>query len=99
MADRPKTAARTHGETRLELTHQRREARTAIELAVVAMAPWPVIQRLATAAGLLEALSELPPDSPPAVALAPKALAITGEALEHWQRWQKENLAPKLPRV
>jgi len=98
MADRPKTVEEKHGDARLELSHQRREARTALELAVVALAPWPVIQRLATAAGLLEALSELPVDSPPAVALVPKVLGLATDALDHWQKWEKDSLEPRLPR-
>ena len=99
MAAGSKTPERTHADARLELTHQRRDARTALELAVVALAPWSVIQRLATAAGLLEALSELPPDSPPALALVPKAAALAKDALDQWNKWEKEHLEQKLPRV
>ena len=97
--DRPRTVAGAPGNTRLEVTHLRRESRTALELAVVALAPWPLIHGLAAAAGLLEALSELPPDSPPALALVPKVLGLAKEALEPWKKWEKENLRPKLPRV
>ena len=44
-------------ETRLDVNHLRRAARTALELAVVALAPWELIERLAMAAGLLEGAS------------------------------------------
>jgi hypothetical protein len=98
MGDRSKTAGTEHGETHLEVTHLRREARTALELAVVALAPWTTIQRLASAAGLLEALSELPPDSPPARALVPKVLGLAREALAQWQKWEKDHLEQKLAR-
>jgi hypothetical protein len=99
MATGSKPPERTHGDVRLELTHQRRDARTALELAVVTLAPWPVIERLATAAGLLEALSELPRDSPPALALMAKVAALAKDALDQWSKWEKEHLEQKLPRV
>src|ERR1051325_3565203 len=98
MAEQPGAVASKHAETRLELTHQRREARTALELAVVALAPWKIIERLASSAGLLEALSELPPDSPPAIALMPKVLELSKEALERWRTWEKDVFQKKLPR-
>src|SRR3954447_3630845 len=98
MAERSRTVVRDHGETLLELTHQRREATTALELAVVALAPWRLIERLATAAGLLEALAELPADSPPALTLVPKVLTLAREALEAWRKWEKMNLEQKLAR-
>jgi|SRR6185369_8007298 len=98
MPERSGTGGTKQGETRLELTHQRREARTALELAVVALAPWKIIEGLATAAGLLEALSELPPDSPPAIALMPKVLELSKGSLERWGNWEKDVLGKKLPR-
>jgi hypothetical protein len=76
----------------LDLSHLRREARTALELAVVALAPEAIIDELAATAGLLEALVELPPNSAPAVALVPKLVKRTREALEAWQDWQAKHL-------
>jgi hypothetical protein len=76
----------------LDLSHLRREARTALELAVVALAPSPLIDELAAAAGLLEALVELPSNSPPVAALVPKVGRRTREALEAWQDWQAKHL-------
>jgi hypothetical protein len=55
-------------DTQLDLSHLRRETRTALELAVVAPAPTALVDRLAWAAGLLEAIAELPADAPPVVA-------------------------------
>jgi hypothetical protein len=52
-----------HAGTPMDFSHLRREARTALELAIVALAPSALVDRLATAAGLLEALVELPKDS------------------------------------
>ena len=75
------------------LSHLRRETRTALELAVVALAPSDLVERLATAAGLFEALRELPPDSPPVMALVPALSRKAKSALEDWQQWQTKHLA------
>jgi hypothetical protein len=80
--------------TALDLSHLRRETRTALELAVVAMVSDALLDRLATAAGLLEALSELPAESPPSVALAPKAASRAKAALAEWAEWQKKHPTP-----
>ncbi len=97
MAPIERNSGKFH-ESSLELVHQRREARTALELAVVALAPWEIIEQLATAAGLLEALSELPSDSPPARTLVPKVATVATTALDAWQKWKATNLEQKLPR-
>jgi len=98
MAERSRQGTASDVETRLDVNHLRREARTALELAVVALAPWELIERLAAAAGLLEALGELPTHSPPRVALVPKVLTHARNALEEWQKWRKEHLEQRLPR-
>jgi hypothetical protein len=79
-------------ETQLDLSHLRRETRTALELAVVALAPADLIDRLAAAAGLFESLAGLPADAPPVVALVPKLVKRSRAALDEWDRWQRENL-------
>lgn len=84
--------------TALDLSHLRREARTALELAVVALAPSDLVERLATAAGLLEALVELPTESAPVVALVPKVQTHTQCALDDWNRWHKAHLEKKILR-
>jgi len=81
----------------LGLSHLRREARTALELAVVALAPSQLIDRLASVAGLLEALIELPANSPPALALVPGVVERARRALEDWHTWRRENLEKKMP--
>ena len=58
--------------TRRDLSHLRRDARTALELAIVELAPNDLIDRLALVTGLLESLAELPADSAPAIALGPR---------------------------
>lgn len=96
---------RTHASSRssppesgLSLSHLRRETRTALELAVVALAPSELLERLAAAAGLLEALIELPANSPPALALIPGLVTRTRESLDAWRTWQRENLEKKMAR-
>ena len=80
------------------LSHLRREARTALELAVVALAPSELVDRLAISAGLLEALIELPANSPPALALVPGVVDRTRATLDAWRHWRQENLEKKMPR-
>lgn len=75
-------------EGQLDLSHLRREMRTALELAVVMLAPASLIDRLAAAAGLLEALVELPGDSTPVIALVPRVVKRSQVALEKWQEWR-----------
>lgn len=82
----------------LSLTHLRRETRTALELAVVALAPSDLLERLAAAAGLLEALIELPSNSPPALALLPSVVQRAQDSLEQWKTWRRQSLEPKMPR-
>lgn len=79
----------------LEPIHLRRETRTALELALVALAPLApsdLLDRLATCAGLLEALTELPLDSPPVRALLPDVSARARAALDAWQRWSTSHV-------
>lgn len=83
----------------LGLSHLRREARTALELAVVALAPSQLIDRLASVTGLLEALIELPANSPPALALVPGLVERAQQSLDDWQTWHRENLEKKMPRA
>lgn len=80
-------------ETSLDLSHLRRQARTALELAVVALAPSDLLDRLAGAAGLLEAIAELPPNSPPVLALLPEISKRAHRALEDWNDWHAKHLA------
>jgi len=82
-----------NSEATLDLSHLRRETRTALELAVVASAPQDLIDRLAWAAGLLEAIVELPANSPPVLALVPKLTKRAKSTLEQWSDWQTERLA------
>lgn len=73
--------------TLLDLSHLRREARTALELAIVDLAPTELIERLALVTGLLEALAELPEASAPAIALGPSTADRARVALQMWRDW------------
>jgi hypothetical protein len=64
----------------------------------VALAPTELVDRLATVAGLLEALVELPMDSPPVLALVPTVESRAKSALDDWNQWQVGYLAKKMPR-
>lgn len=73
--------------SRLDLRHLRRETRTALELAIVELAPNDLIDSLAVTAGLLEALVALPPDSAPAITLGPATVDRARKALAAWHAW------------
>jgi len=85
---REQPRARRFSGDALRANHLRREVKTALELALASMAPTELVDRLAVAAGLLEALSEFPPDAPPVVATTPRAVTIADEALEAWHVWE-----------
>jgi hypothetical protein len=84
-------------QTLKELGHLRQEARSALDLAVVALAPSELIDRLATAVGLLESLAELPADSPPVMAMVPRTLTHTRRSLDDWRAWHKQHLDRRIP--
>jgi len=89
-----KRATRPEGKpvTQLDINHLRREARTALELAIVCLAPTDLVDRLAAVAGIIEAMSELPVDCAPAVTLLPKTAARAKSALDDWHQWEKKHL-------
>ena len=75
--------------SQMDLRHLRRESRTALELAIVELAPGDLIDRLAVVAGLLEALAELPANSAPAITLGPTTTDRARAALEAWHAWSE----------
>ncbi len=78
--------------TPMELRHLGREVKTALELAIVALAPSSIVEGLASAAGLLDAVVELPLDSPALAALVPGLDARARTALKAWATWREEHL-------
>ena len=71
----------------MDLNHLRRQSRTALELAIVELAPTDLIDRLAVVTGLLEALAELPADSAQAITLGPGTADRARVALKAWHAW------------
>jgi hypothetical protein len=63
-------------------------------LAIIALAPMELVDRLAAVAGLLEAVDELPSDAPPMLVLVPRLVVRAQAALEEWAQWQAAHLAP-----
>jgi hypothetical protein len=98
MSKRGLSTEMERAESQMDLSHLRRESRTALELAVVALAPSDLVDRLATSAGLLEAIAELPTDSAPVSAIVSKLVTRTRSALDDWQKWHHEHLEKKMPR-
>jgi hypothetical protein len=76
----------------LELRHLGRDVKTALELGIVGLCPSELVDRLATAAGLIDAITELPIESPAVGALIPAVSARAFRALEEWNRWRDEHL-------
>jgi hypothetical protein len=74
----------------LRANHLRREVKTALELALASMSPTAIVDRLAVAAGLLEALAEFPSDAAPVLATAPRAVTIADDALTAWRSWEEK---------
>jgi hypothetical protein len=72
----------------LKPAHLRRDVKTALELAIALLAPREIVDELATAAGLLEALSQFPVDAAPVVATTPRAIELAHTALGEWQKWE-----------
>jgi len=93
MSEHQRNTGVDNSEAALDLSHLRRETRTALELAVVASAPEDLLDRLAWAAGLLEAIVELPSNSPPVLVLVPRLAKRARNTLAQWSRWQAERLA------
>ncbi|MDB4969960.1 MAG: hypothetical protein JWN44_5649 [Myxococcales bacterium] len=72
----------------MKLRHLQREVATALELALVALAPNAIIDSLANAAGLLVALSELPLDNEALSLWAKDATERAERTLATWEAWQ-----------
>lgn len=76
--------------TAMRLRHLAREVATALELALVRMAPNPLIEQLASVTGLLTALQELPLDTESLRIWADQALARAERAREEWNSWEEQ---------
>lgn len=77
----------------MELRHLQREVATALELALVAMAPTTIIEPLAVGAGLLTALIELPHETDSLRLWAADAAERAQAALSAWRHWEETRRA------
>ena len=69
-----------------------RSGKTGRGFALVALAPNEMVDRLALLSGLLDALGEIPANSPPVLAMLPKTLDRARRALADWRTWEQTNL-------
>ena len=72
----------------MELKHLARESRTALELALAALAPDDLIDRLAIAAGLLEAITDMALDTGERTPLVTQTVERATHAIADWYRWR-----------
>jgi hypothetical protein len=68
------------------LAELRKQVGDALDLAIAAGAPTPLLEKLGAARGLLSALSEVPQHS-----LMPGVIDRARKALREWQQWQEQH--------
>src|SRR5262249_50066764 len=73
----------------MQLRHLHRDVSNALELALVALAPNSMIEALAAAAGLLNALQELPLESDSLQVWAKEAASRAERTLSEWRSWER----------
>lgn len=76
----------------MELRHLGRDVKTALELGIVGLCPTELVDRLAAASGLIDAIAELPIESPAVGAMIPAVSARAYRALDDWNQWRDEHL-------
>ena len=72
-----------------EIRHLLRTVKTSLELAIVALAPSDLLNRLGRVAGLLDAVSQLPTEEGPARALTAGLIADGLAAVDAWTKWHR----------
>jgi hypothetical protein len=81
-------ARRTESTQAPRLVQLSKDVKAALQLAIAGLAPTALVDELATAAGLLEALAQFPLDAAPVVANSPRLIEMSNRALGDWQQWQ-----------
>ena len=76
----------------MELRHLGRDLKTALELGIVGLCPSELVDRLASASGLIDAIADLPIESPAVGALLPALRARAFRALDDWNQWRDQHL-------
>lgn len=69
-----------------QLLKLREEIRDALEVAIAAPAPWPLLEQLGAASGLLEALADVPQN-----ALVVATVERANRALRAWHEWNDDH--------
>ncbi len=77
--------------TQMELRHLAREVKTGLELAIAAFAPSELVDRLAVAVGLLEAIADMALDEAATVPLVTRTVERADQALAAWLRWRDDH--------
>jgi len=75
----------------MELRHLAREVKTALELAIAALAPSDLVDRLAIGAGLLDAITDMALDEAAAMPLVTRTVERATQALAAWYQWRTEH--------
>ena len=75
----------------MELRHLAREVKTGLELALAALAPSDLVDRLAIGAGLLDAITDMALDETATIPLVTRTVERANEALAAWQRWRDDH--------
>ena len=75
----------------MELRHLVREVKTALELALAAPAPSELVDRLAIAAGLLDAITDMALDWAVPNPLVSGTVERANQALAAWHQWRDDH--------
>ncbi len=75
----------------MELRHLARDVKTSLELALAALAPSDLVDRLAIGAGLLDAITDMALDEAGTTPLVTRTVARANEALAAWRRWRDDH--------
>jgi hypothetical protein len=75
----------------MELRHLAREVKTGLELALAALAPSDLVDRLAIGAGLLDAITDMALDEAATIPLVTRTVERANEALAAWRRWRDDH--------
>ena len=77
--------------TQMELRHLAREVKTDLELAIAAFAPDDLVDRLAVAVGLLEAITDMALDDAATIPLVARTVERANQAVAAWNRWRDDH--------
>ncbi len=75
----------------MELRHLAREVKTGLELAIAALAPSDLVDRLAVAAGLLDAITDMALNEAATLPLVTRTVERANKALAAWHQWRDDH--------